>query len=95
MLLKSALDNGYYISIAGPVTYKNSRSLREILHYIPLDRLLVETDSPYLPPEPYRGTVNTPMNVKLVYSSIANELNIDSATLEDMVIRNFNTLLQV
>lgn len=95
MLLKSALDNGYYISIAGPVTYKNSRNLREILHYIPLDRLLVETDSPYLPPEPYRGTVNTPMNVKLVYSSIAKELNIDSATLEDTVIRNFNTLLQV
>ena len=93
LLLKSALDNNYFISIAGPVTYKNSKNLRSILHYIPLDRLLVETDSPYLPPEPLRGTANTPENVKFVYSTIANELKIEIEELEGIIIKNYTSLL--
>ena len=59
-LAKVALDNGFYISISGIVTYKQSYSLRDIVKYIPLDRLLVETDSPFLAPVPKRGKRNEP-----------------------------------
>ncbi len=54
---------GCYISLAGPVTYRNARKLVEVARQIPLERLLVETDSPYLPPSPYRGQRNEPAYV--------------------------------
>ena len=65
-LAKVALDNGFYISISGIVTYKGSNELREIIKYIPENRLLIETDSPYLSPVPLRGKRNEPAN--LIYT---------------------------
>ncbi|MCK9444053.1 MAG: TatD family hydrolase [Tissierellaceae bacterium] len=62
---------GFYISIAGPVTFKNARVVKEVAQSVPLDRLLVETDSPYLTPEPYRGKRNEPIFVKYVAGTIA------------------------
>lgn len=62
---------GFYISIAGPVTFKNARVVKEVAETVPLDRLLVETDSPYLTPEPYRGKRNEPIFVKYVAGTIA------------------------
>ena len=62
---------GFYISIAGPVTYKNARHLPEVVKNIPLDHLLIETDSPYLTPSPYRGKTNEPANVFFVAEKIA------------------------
>lgn len=70
-LVKEALKLGFYISLAGPVTFKNSKNADEIIQMIPLEKLLIETDSPYLSPEPLRGKRNTPINVKLVADKIA------------------------
>lgn len=65
------LDMGFMISIAGPVTFKNAKKLIEVVKYVPDDMLLIETDSPYLTPEPYRGKRNESANVKLIAEKIA------------------------
>ena len=57
---EKALDLGFYISCSGIITFKNAESIREAIRYVPADRLLVETDSPYLAPVPYRGKENQP-----------------------------------
>jgi len=69
--LGRALDSGCYISISGPVTFRNAHSLREVAAEVPLDRLLVETDCPYLTPEPRRGRRNEPAHVRYVAGAIA------------------------
>ena len=70
-LAQEALRLNFYISIAGPVTYKNARQLPEVVKNCPLDRLLIETDSPYLTPEPRRGKTNEPANVFFVAEKVA------------------------
>lgn len=89
LLLETALNEGFYISFAGPITYKNSTNLCSILKKVPLSSLLLETDSPYLPPVPYRGTVNTPKNMVLIYQKVSEILNIDYDTLVQTVKENF------
>ena len=71
---------GFYISIAGPVTFKNAVNVREMAKQIPLERLLIETDSPYLAPVPNRGKRNDPTNVRYVADMLANlkEIQIDN-----------------
>ena len=68
---KSMLDIGFYISIAGIVTFKNAHILRSVVEYVPLDMLMLETDSPYLAPEPMRGKENEPAFVSFVAEKIA------------------------
>lgn len=68
---KEYLKLGLYISFAGPVTFKNARRLDEVAKMVPPERILAETDSPYLAPEPFRGTLNTPKNVVQVYEKLA------------------------
>lgn len=68
---KIALNQGFHISLSGTVTFKNAVNIKEIARRIPLDRLLVETDAPYLTPEPYRGKTNQPGYVKYVAEEIA------------------------
>ncbi len=80
-LIKEALKLGYYISFAGPITFKNSKNADEIINLVPNDRILIETDSPYLAPEPVRGTRNTPINVKYIAQKIAN---VKKLTLEEV-----------
>ena len=70
-LVKEGLKLGFYISFAGPVTFKNSKNADEIIQMVPNDRMLIETDSPYLSPEPLRGRRNDPRNVKLIAKKIA------------------------
>ncbi|HSR34189.1 MAG TPA: TatD family hydrolase [Anaerolineae bacterium] len=70
-MAERAMDLGFYISISGPVTYKNARELPEIVQALPLERLLVETDCPFLTPHPYRGKRNEPAYVRLVAERIA------------------------
>ncbi|CAG7914898.1 MULTISPECIES: TatD family hydrolase [Mammaliicoccus] len=65
------LKMNFYISLGGPVTFKNAKQPKEVAQHIPLDRLLVETDAPYLSPHPYRGKRNEPARVKLVAEQIA------------------------
>jgi TatD DNase family protein len=89
---KQALDLGMYLSFSGIVTFKNAADLREVARYAPLDRILIETDSPYLAPVPHRGKTNEPSFVPHVAKAIATERQL---TLEEVGIQttlNFNTL---
>lgn len=70
-MAKKCLKMGFYISIAGPVTFKGARRLRELARALPLEGLLMETDSPFLAPYPYRGRRNEPAYVKLVAQEVA------------------------
>lgn len=81
-LIKEALKLGFYISFAGPITFKNSKNADEMIKLVPNDRILIETDSPYLAPEPVRGTRNDPRNVKYVANKIAicKELGIEEVS---------------
>ena len=78
---KEIIKLGGYISLAGPVTFKNARGLIDVAKYVPLDRLLVETDSPYLSPEPLRGRRNEPSNVRFTAQKIAD---IKEMSLEEL-----------
>ena len=71
-LVKEALKLGYYISFAGPITFKNSKNADEIIAMTQDNKILIETDSPYLSPEPLRGKRNDPRNVKYMAEKIAN-----------------------
>lgn len=70
-LVKAGLEAGFYISFAGPITFKSSKNAPEIIEMVPDDRILIETDSPYLSPEPHRGQRNDSRNVKYVAEKIA------------------------
>lgn len=70
-LVKEGLKLGFYISLAGPITFKNSKNADEIIQMIPLEKMLIETDSPYLAPEPNRGTRNDSKNLKYLVEKIA------------------------
>ncbi|MGI6188785.1 MAG: TatD family hydrolase [Clostridiales bacterium] len=76
-MAKNFLDLGFYISLGGPVTFKNARKPVEVAKNVPLDRLLIETDSPYLAPVPYRGKRNDPGLVRLVAEKIAEIRGMD------------------
>jgi TatD DNase family protein len=69
---RAALDAGFYISFSGILTFKNARDLRDVARFVPLDRMLIETDSPYLAPVPHRGKINNPSLVPLVALQIAD-----------------------
>ena len=89
---KVALKLGFYISFAGPITYKNAVNLHEVAAKVPLERLLVETDSPYLPPEPFRGRRNEPAFVKQVVQKIAEIRKMEIEELSNCVTLNAKNL---
>lgn len=86
---------GYYFGIGGTVTFKNAWSVKEAVKYIPLDRLLLETDAPYLAPTPHRGEQNHSKYIPLVIEEISKIKNIDSKTIEDKTTENFMKLFGV
>ena len=91
---RAALDLGFYISFSGILTFKNAADLREIATFVPLDRLLIETDSPYLAPVPYRGKTNNPSYVPFVARQIA-ELRAEPVELiAGATSRNFEQLFR-
>jgi TatD DNase family protein len=87
-LLPVALDRGYYVSFAGNLTYPNAEELREAARAVPADRLLVETDSPYLSPQPRRGRPNEPANVVHTAAALAHARHEDPAELEGQLDAN-------
>jgi TatD DNase family protein len=89
------LKMGFYISVAGPVTFPKSGKTKEVAKYVPLDRLLVETDSPYLTPHPFRGRRNEPANVRLVAGEIANLRNLSMEELEAATTANVRRLFDI
>ena len=84
-----------YISLGGPVTFTNAKTPKEVAETCPLDRLLVETDCPYLAPHPLRGTVNLPKNIALIVDEIAILRDMSKKTLEDVTYKNACTLLNI
>jgi TatD DNase family protein len=86
---RAALDLGFYISFSGILTFRNASELRETARLVPLDRLLIETDSPYLAPAPHRGKVNTPALVPHVAQQVAELHGVSLETVAETTGRNF------
>jgi TatD DNase family protein len=91
---RAALDLGFYISFSGILTFKNAADLREIATFVPLDRLLIETDSPYLAPVPYRGKTNNPSYVPFVARQIAELRAEPVEVIAGATSRNFEHLFK-
>jgi TatD DNase family protein len=89
---KAAMDLGFYISFSGIVTFKNAKDLKEVAQAVPLDRMLIETDSPYLAPMPYRGKTNEPGFVKHVAEEIARLKEASVEEVGEVTSRNFRKL---
>lgn len=89
---RAALDLGFYISFSGILTFKNAADLREVAQFVPLDRILIETDSPYLAPVPHRGKVNNPSYVPFVAAQIAQLKGVSVASVGEATTRNFEAL---
>ncbi len=92
---QKAIELGFYISFAGNVTYKKSTTIAEAARLLPLDRILTETDSPYLAPQKLRGQLNTPYNTTYVAEFIAQLRDIPLSELANQVKTNFETLFQL
>ena len=91
---RAALDLGFYISFSGILTFKNAQDLRNVAAFVPMDRMLIETDSPYLAPMPYRGKTNNPSFVPWVAAQIANIRGMDVQTVAQHTSRNFERLFK-
>ena len=89
---REAMDLGFYIGITGPVTFENARQRQEIVAALPLDRLLIETDSPFLTPHPYRGKRNEPANVRLIADKIGYLHSRSTETIATTTSNNANQL---
>jgi TatD DNase family protein len=89
---RAALDLGFYISFSGILTFKNAADLREVAAFVPMDRMLIETDSPYLAPMPYRGKTNNPSYVPLVAQQIAELKGLPIETVAEVTSLNFEQL---
>ncbi len=92
---KAALDMGFYISFSGIVTFNSAKDLQDVARKVPLDRLLVETDAPYLAPVPYRGKVNQPAYVREIAEFIAQLRGISVNTLAKTTNDNFFDLFKL
>lgn len=91
-LIKQALNMGFYISFAGPVTFKNAKNADEIIHMVPLDKMVIETDSPYLAPEPHRGTRNDSRNVHFIAEKIAV---VKGVKVEEIAYQTYQNAMKI
>ena len=94
-LVKEGLKLGFYISFAGPITFKNSKNADEIIDMVPNDRMLIETDSPYLSPEPLRGRRNNPINVKYIAKKIAAVKGISEEEVARITYENVKRIYKI
>ena len=93
-IAKIFTDMGFYVSFNGVLTFKNAKKSVEVVKTLPIDKILVETDSPYLSPEPYRGKLNEPKNVNIVVDKMAEILEIDRDELEKILNQNARNLFK-
>lgn len=91
---RSFLQLGYYLSFAGTLTYKNAQALRDVLQFIPLDRLLLETDAPYLAPQPFRGKPADPGMVVETYHLAATLRGISLEALQTAIVQNVSAIFK-
>lgn len=89
---RAALDRGFYVSFSGIVTFKNAAELRGVVPFVPADRLLIETDSPYLAPVPYRGKTNSPAYVPHVAACVAELRGVSPGAVAEQTSANFDRL---
>lgn len=89
---KKCIEKGYYIAIGGVVTFKNAKTLKETAKIVPIERLLLETDAPYLTPVPYRGKINSPEYLKYIAQEIAVLRNTDIAEIKEQTTKNAKRL---
>lgn len=94
-LLEVGLDLGWYVSFAGNLTYKSAKTLQEIAKTVPTERLLVETDSPYLSPEPKRGRPNVPARVRYTAAFLAELRGVPLAALEPQLDENARSVYRL
>lgn len=87
-MAKEFIKLGFYIGIDGPITFKNNKKQREMVKDIDINHILVETDSPYLSPEPHRGEKNTPLNLKYIINQIAAERDLSYENVEKITTDN-------
>ena len=91
---RAALDLGFYISFSGILTFKTAQDLRDVAAFVPLDRILIETDSPYLAPVPKRGKTNDPSLVPYVAAQLAQLRNLDIEAIAEHTSHNFEALFK-
>lgn len=91
---RAALNLGFYISFSGILTFKNAQDLRDVAGFVPLDRLLIETDSPYLAPVPYRGKTNNPSYVPFVARQLAELKSLPIEQIAQLTSQNFDRLFK-
>lgn len=94
-MAREYLQMGYYFGIGGVITFQNSKKLKEAVEYIPLDRILLETDSPYLAPEPYRGKRNSSLNLPYVAQAIADLKGISYEEVVEVTEENAKRLFRM
>lgn len=94
-LVKEAIKIGFYISCAGPVTFKNAKNAKEVIELVPLDKILIETDSPYLAPEPVRGTRNDSRNIKFTAEKVAEYKNLPIEAIAKQTYENAKRVFEV
>ena len=94
-MVKQAINLGYYISFAGPITFKNSKNAKEVVDLVPMDKILIETDSPYLSPEPNRGKRNDSRNVKYVAEKIAEFKNMSLEEVARITYENAMRIFEI
>lgn len=94
-IMEELVSYGFYISLSGPITFKNARVQKEVAKAVRLDRLLTETDSPYLSPHPLRGTINEPKNIPLIVKEISSLKEIDESIIEKATEDNFNRVFNL
>ena len=92
---RAALDLGFYISFSGILTFRNAHELREVARFVPLDRLLIETDSPYLAPVPFRGRTNQPAYVPFVAKQVAELKQLPQTEIARATSDNFDRLFRL
>lgn len=94
-MAKAALDLNFYISFSGIITFKNAADLRDVVAHVPLERMLVETDSPYLAPVPYRGKKNEPKYVVEVAQCVAEIKGVSFEQVVEQTANNFDRLFKI
>ena len=94
-MAKQALDLGFYISFSGIVTFKNAENVRDVARKVPLDRMLIETDAPYLTPTPFRGKPNQPARVRQVAEFLAELRGVEFDVLASITTNNFHQLFGI
>ena len=92
---EAAMELGFYISFSGIVTFKNAEALREVVRRVPKERLLVETDAPYLAPVPFRGQRNEPAYVRHVAEKVSEIKQLSIEEVEEVTSTNFSTLFRI